>query len=77
VTHISLTFQFERATVESVDEAYGLTIRLRVVGKREVFAHIHFTELPKLERSELCPIVTDNHFGNTMLAEQLPKYCHS
>jgi hypothetical protein len=76
VTHISLTFQFKGATVESVNEAYGLPIRLRVVGKQEVFDHIYFTELPKLERSELCPVVTDNHFGNTMLGEQLAKDCH-
>jgi hypothetical protein len=77
VTHISLPFQFKGATVESVNETYGLPIRLRVVEKqKEVFDHVHLTELPKLERSELCPVVTDSRFGNTMLAKQLAEDCH-
>jgi len=33
VTHMSFPFQFEGATVESVNEAYGLSIQLRVVAK--------------------------------------------
>jgi len=70
-------FQFEGATVESVNKVYGLPIRLRMVGKQEVFDHIRLTELPKLEQSELCPVVADICFGNTMLAEQLVKDCHS
>jgi hypothetical protein len=49
VTHI-FSFHFEGATVESVNEVYGLPIRLRVVGKREeVIDHVHLTELPELE----------------------------
>jgi hypothetical protein len=77
VTHF-FPFQFKGATVLSVNEVYGLPIRLRVVGKREeVFDHIRLTELLKLERSELRPVVADICFGNIMLAEQLVKDCHS
>jgi len=49
-----------------------------VVGKQEeVFDCIRLTELPKLEQSELCSVVADSRFGNTMLAEQLAKDCRS
>ena len=57
---------------------YGPPIQLRVVGKQEeVFDCIRLTELPKLEQSELCSVVADSRFGNTMLAEQLAKDCRS
>ena len=49
VTHISSPFHFEGATVESVNEAYGLSVWLRAVGKwEEVTDRDHLTELPDL-----------------------------
>ena len=78
VTHFSFPFQFEGATVESVNEVYALPIQLRVVGKwEEVFDRISLTELLKLERRELRPVVAGNRFGNTVLVKQLVKDCHS